>query len=1260
MNILSRNCSIPNNHSVLIQSIIRRDIYFRLIRQPVAFLQSAWRSLGRLLTMTLSFILIIGNCLPAQAATQIDIVGPTGSGTFGATVTVLPNGNIVVTDPLYDQSGGITDVGAAYLFQGSTGALISMLTGSSMNDQIGKDGVVVLTGGNYVVRSSLWANGSAAEAGAVTWGSATTGVTGTVSSSNSLVGSQASDHVGLGPIVALSNGNYVVQSPNWDNGSVADAGAVTWGSGLTGVSGAVGIANSLVGGSANDQIGNTPTVVLSNGNYVIANPIWDSGSVVDAGAVTWGSGTSGVSGVISSANSLIGSTANDQIGFGTQGVTALNNGNYVVRSDGWDDGNKTDVGAVTWGSGTAGATGVISSADSLIGSTSNDQVGNGGVFALSGGNYLVVSPAWDKLSRADVGAVTWARGTTGISGEINASNSLIGSTVSDQIGVNGVVVLPNGNYVVRSMGWDNGTATDAGAATWGSATFGVFGVVSSSNSLVGIKTNDQIGSSGITALSNSNYVVRSNNWDNGKITNVGAVTWGNGGIGITGAVSVTNSLIGATAEDHVGISGVTVLANGNYVVRSQDWDNGSIVDTGAATWGNGSIGTAGVVSTNNSLVGSTTGDDAGSSNVITLTNGNYVLRSPNWDNGNIVDVGAATWGNGTTGVSGTISIANSLIGTSANDHLGSSGLTALTNGGYLVRSANWDNGGAINAGAVTWGSPSAGVIGTINSSNSLVGTTVSDTVGSTGVVALPNGNFVVRSQLWNNGNILDAGAVTWGNGNTGITGEISSTNSIVGSRGSDGVGSGLTVLNDGSYVLNTANWNNGNTVDSGAVTWGNDNGSTTGVISTTNSVLGQAPGGGASLNFSYAYNFQQLVVGRPADNIVTLFGLFAPEIDVRGNDQSIASGDISPDVVDDTDFGPIDIHSINIGSVKHTFVISNTGNAGLLLSDIAVDNPAFSISDRPSGLVMSGGYTTFTLIGAPSVVGAVTATVRITNTDSNESPYSFVVQAIGFVQQFTLTTGTAGAGSGIMTLDPPGNIYDYGTVVTVTAMPANRSILAMWSGGPNTTCVGNVNPCTVVMTKDTPLTATFDLLPAGQQALSVVRVGTGQGTVSSSPAGIDCGVACSVAFAQDSVVMLTAVSAVGSSFAGWIGPAGCNGTVTCTVTMIGNQLVTATFTLNRYALNVIRTGPGNGVVVSDPAGINCGVNCTVTLDHGTLVTLTATPMADSNFIGWSGTSKCSDETVPCVITMTATRNIRADFTRNVRLNYELYLPILLK
>jgi hypothetical protein len=62
-----------------------------------------------------------------------------------------------------------------------------------------------------------WANGANAIAGAVTWGNGTTGVTGTVSSSNSLVGTNANDYVGL-TVTALTNGNYVVGSPNWKNG----------------------------------------------------------------------------------------------------------------------------------------------------------------------------------------------------------------------------------------------------------------------------------------------------------------------------------------------------------------------------------------------------------------------------------------------------------------------------------------------------------------------------------------------------------------------------------------------------------------------------------------------------------------------------------------------------------------------------------------------------------------------------------------------------------------------------------------------------------------------------------------------------------------------------------------------------------------------------------------------------------------------------------------------------------------------------------
>ena len=117
-------------------------------------------------------------------------------------------------------------------------------------------------------------------------------------------------------MTALTNGNYVVSSPYWDNGAVADAGAVTWGSGTTGVSGVVSSANSLVGSTANDKVGYGGVTALSNGNYVVMSRYWDNGAATDAGAATWGSGTSGVSGVVSSANSLVGSTAGDQLGYG--------------------------------------------------------------------------------------------------------------------------------------------------------------------------------------------------------------------------------------------------------------------------------------------------------------------------------------------------------------------------------------------------------------------------------------------------------------------------------------------------------------------------------------------------------------------------------------------------------------------------------------------------------------------------------------------------------------------------------------------------------------------------------------------------------------------------------------------------------------------------------------------------------------------------------------------------------------------------------
>src|SRR5688572_16197607 len=86
---------------------------------------------------------------------------------FGAAVVPLANGNVAISAP-GDDAGG-EDAGAVYLFSGSTGALISTLTGGSAGDAVGSGGLTGLTGGNFVVCSPWWQNGAATYAGAVTW-----------------------------------------------------------------------------------------------------------------------------------------------------------------------------------------------------------------------------------------------------------------------------------------------------------------------------------------------------------------------------------------------------------------------------------------------------------------------------------------------------------------------------------------------------------------------------------------------------------------------------------------------------------------------------------------------------------------------------------------------------------------------------------------------------------------------------------------------------------------------------------------------------------------------------------------------------------------------------------------------------------------------------------------------------------------------------------------------------------------------------------
>ena len=96
--------------------------------------------------------------------------------------------------------------------------------------------------------------------------------------------------------------------------------------------------------------------------------------------------------------------------------------------------------------------------------------------------------------------------------------------------------------------------------------------------------------------------------------------------------------------------------------------------------------------------------------------------------------------------------------------------------------------------------------------------------------------------------------------------------------------------------------------------------------------------------------------------------------------------------------------------------------------------------------------------------------------------------------------------------------------------------------------------------------------------LAVTR--TGNGTVTSSAGGINCGATCSATFATGTVVTLTAATSGGSTFGGWSGA--CSGTATtCSVTMSASQTVTATFTGGATTVSVNAGGSATGSFVAD-------------------------------------------------------------------------------
>ena len=246
---------------------------------------------------------------------------------------------------------------------------------------------------------------------------------------------------------------------------------------------------------------------------------------------------------------------------------------------------------------------------------------------------------------------------------------------------------------------------------------------------------------------------------------------------------------------------------------------------------------------------------------------------------------------------------------------------------------------------------------------------------------------------------------------------------------------------------------------------------------------------------------------------------------------------------------------------------------------------------------------------------------------------------------FTVTVNKNGTGAGTVTANPAGIncggvctvTYLGGTTVTLTATADAGAVFTGWNGGG---CAG-AGACAV--STNATVTATFTVIPP-PITVTVFKNGTGAGTVTSNPSGINCGGDCTGAYPGGTTVTLTPSPIAGSLFAGWSG--GCTGTGICQVA--STVTVTATFNVlplqGTFTVTVLKGGTGTGKVVSTPTAIDCGAKCSADFFNNTSVTLTATADGGSTFTGWSG-GGCTG-TGACVVntaaTATATFDVPAD------------------
>lgn len=174
------------------------------------------------------------------------------------------------------------------------------------------------------------------------------------------------------------------------------------------------------------------------------------------------------------------------------------------------------------------------------------------------------------------------------------------------------------------------------------------------------------------------------------------------------------------------------------------------------------------------------------------------------------------------------------------------------------------------------------------------------------------------------------------------------------------------------------------------------------------------------------------------------------DIAIQGSGIEIASGDVTPSVLDDTDFGNVTL--VNAQATR-TFVIANQGASVLLINGTpkvtigGLHPQDFKVTVQPSSSVASGGNTSFTITFDPTLYGARLAMVSVASDDLEKTPYTFAIG--GFCTTSAPLKQT-------ITFNPPSKVYVGMSPLTLTAYSDSGLPVTLSLATGNATLTNNV------------------------------------------------------------------------------------------------------------------------------------------------------------------------------------------------------------